>query len=111
MYSRFLYWMATGKRDVSDLQCPFKLVYKEHVERFVPRGSLRWAGDIELAILLARKKVQINTWAVTFIHKSGSKIRKSSIVHMAWETLITTLKYMFKKIDESTLHTEEAQSL
>ena len=95
LYVGFWYAVATGKR-VSDMQCPLKLIYRKHLGDLSTVINERWAGDIELAIRIAKKEVQIHTLPIEFIHKSGSKVSKLAILQMAWHTAKTSLIYLLK---------------
>ena len=49
-YVRWWYMFAKGKNDINDMQCPWKLFYKEDLQ--IPLLSERFAGDIEFACRL-----------------------------------------------------------
>jgi len=82
-YGLFWYWFATGRCDVSDLQCPMKLVYKSlmDVEKLCVE---RFAGDVELACIVGGEVMNV---PVEFMHKAGSRVRLSSVVEMGMETV------------------------
>lgn len=77
-YVRFLYKWATGKTDVDDMQCPFKL-FKKSTLKF-PLTENKFCGDIELASSIS---VPIGVHPVQFVHKDGGIIKLSSIIEMA----------------------------
>ena len=81
-YVLFMYWFATGKHDVDDMQAPFKLVYKSRISR--PMFVDRFAGDIELACALESK---IRNHPLQFVHRAGSKVSVAASWNMFWETL------------------------
>jgi dolichyl-phosphate beta-glucosyltransferase len=88
-YGLFWYWYATGRRDVSDLQCPFKLVYKSRMDV----GKLcveRFAGDIELACMVGGDVLNV---PVEFVHKAGSRVKASSLREMLVETVKVAVRY------------------
>lgn len=85
VYSRFWYWFATSHKDISDMQCPFKLIYRSKL-RLEDMIVERWSGDIELAYCYHGK---IQSFPVSsFTHKRGSKIPFTAIFTMAYETLV-----------------------
>lgn len=81
MYARALYTYATGRKDVDDMQAPWKLFHKSTLQ--FPLTVDRFAGDIELAAAIS---VPIRTQPLDFLHKRGSKVGVSSVVQMAAET-------------------------
>jgi glycosyltransferase involved in cell wall biosynthesis len=83
IYSRFWYWYATGKKDVDDMQCPWKLIWRSKIGRELREE--RFAGDIELAAVT--RGVIMNA-PVRFVHKAGSKIKAVSV----WDMAISTAK-------------------
>lgn len=81
MYCLSMYAYASGRRDVNDMQCPFKLFRKSDM-RF-PISTSRYAGDIELALSFDK---QISNLPVDFIHMRGSKVRMQDVVEMTKQT-------------------------
>ena len=81
-YVSFMYWFASGKRDIDDMQCPFKLIYKSRMVR--PLVAERFAGDIDLAYSL---KGNIYNHPVQFAHQAGSKVSFKTSWNMFWETI------------------------
>lgn len=83
-YARFWYWFAVSQRDVDDMQCPWKLIFKSKL-RLDCLVVERWAGDVELACFYSGK---IRNFPVHFCHKRGSKIPFTAVFSMAYETVI-----------------------
>jgi len=87
----FMYWFATGLRDVDDMQAPWKLIFKSKIQ-----GSLtidRFAGDVELACRLSCDKLN---HPLFFVHHGGSKVRLTTSLRMALDTIIVCLTHKFK---------------
>lgn len=82
-YVKMMYFLASGKTNVDDMQCPFKLFRRSCVLGVGDLEVSRWAGDIELA---CRLNTDIENVPVEFHHMRGSKVPMSAIVQMAWET-------------------------
>jgi dolichyl-phosphate beta-glucosyltransferase len=76
------YTYATGRRDVDDMQCPWKLFKKSNLI-----GELQevgFCGDLELACMLRGGIVNI---PVDFIHQRDSRVRPVSILQMFFDTV------------------------
>lgn len=82
-YAYFWYWYATGRRNVDDMQCPFKFFFKSKL----PLRSLsveRFAGDVELACAY---EGWIRNHPIKFVHKRGSKLPVKAVFQMGVETI------------------------
>lgn len=88
-YAGGWYWFATGWKDVYDMQCPFKLIFRSKMQKNVLVVE-RFAGDIEIACAV---KGKIVNWPVQFLHKRGSKVPFSAIFSMMWETVEVALRW------------------
>lgn len=84
VYARFWYWFATSQRDIGDMQCPWKLIFKSKL-RLDELVVERWAGDVELACLYSGR---IRSFPVHFCHKRDSKVPFTAIFSMAYETVV-----------------------
>lgn len=100
LYALFWYWYATGKRDVDDTQCPWKLIHKSNMNLTISVD--RWAGDIDLVCCLEGLK---SNWAVQFVHVRGSKVPFSAIFSMALETMQIAKKHrkIYKVLREENM--------
>jgi glycosyltransferase involved in cell wall biosynthesis len=87
-YSRMLFRWATGRLDVSDLQCPFKLVYKSRMLDVLEVE--RWSGDIELACAVQGEIVNVPIW---FTHMQGGNVRPKTVVQMFFETWMVAKRF------------------
>lgn len=103
VFVRCMYWWATGKRDVDDMQCPLKLIYKStmlecmEVERF--------AGDIELACMV---QGEITNVPVLFFHKAGGSVKAGTIIEMFMETVNVARR--FRRFRNGGLYSDVAGS-
>jgi dolichyl-phosphate beta-glucosyltransferase len=82
LFVKFMYWYATGRKDVNDMQCPWKLIFKSTLLDMM--RVERWSGDIELACCIQGK---ITNMPVHFIHMQGGTIKNSTIFSMFFETI------------------------
>jgi len=92
-YVLFWYWFATGRRNIHDMQCPFKLIYKSKIQ-----GRLyedRFAGDVELACKL---DCRIKNIPINFMHMAGSSIKFTTMFAMAHRTLDICTRYRYKGV-------------
>jgi glycosyltransferase involved in cell wall biosynthesis len=78
LYVLAMYKYATGRVDVSDMQCPFKLVWKSKMMESFDEN--RFCGDIELACCIQGK---IENRSVRFVHMTGSKVKTETIWEMS----------------------------
>lgn len=104
-FVRTCYRIATGKSDVDDMQCPFKLVFTEQFElnALQERG---FCGDVELAAAITEK---VYNHPVQFVHHEGGSIKVSTMVRMALETVHWT--WMTKKKKRDKNYTMETNKL
>jgi dolichyl-phosphate beta-glucosyltransferase len=90
-----LYLFAVGFRKSvfygCDMQCPFKLFNRNNIKYKL--NVNRWAGDIELACSMSRKGVKCVNTPINFIHMGGSKVKKSTMFSMLFDTLRVSLRY------------------
>ena len=93
VYASFWYWFATGRKNIDDMQCPLKLIYKSKID-LDELVVNRFSGDIELA---CNYKGRIVNYPVQFIHKAGSKLPFSAIFSMAIETVEVAMRYRRSK--------------
>lgn len=89
-YVKAAYWFATGRSDIDDMQCPFKLLRRDLLVIPPFPVSSRFAGDIELACCLRGEVVNV---PVQFIHKRGGVVRGGTVWRMAVETLRVAWAY------------------
>lgn len=82
MFVRVMYRYAGGKEDIDDMQCPWKLFWKEDVQ--LPLLSKRFAGDLEF---MCRLDAKVKNHPVLFIHKKGGAVRLETVWQMAVETV------------------------
>jgi len=92
-YVLLMYWFATKRTDVNDMQCPWKLVWKSQIHGEWLEEN-RFCGDLELACSI---KGRIENYPVQFIHMAGSKIKTETI----WEMFKGTWRVAkrFRKIE------------
>jgi len=77
VYVLGMYWFATGRKDIDDMQCPYKLIWGSTLlEMF---NEKRFCGDLELACCIQGK---IENRPVKFIHMRGSKVKTETIWEM-----------------------------
>ncbi|KAK9828116.1 hypothetical protein WJX81_006294 [Elliptochloris bilobata] len=79
---------------VKDTQCGFKLFTRAAARRLYPSQRLqRWCFDVELLLLAQALGVPVVETSVTWTEIPGSKIKVTSIIHMAWELAALLLAY------------------
>ena len=80
--------------EIRDTQCGFKLMTREAAQAIVPQQRLqRWAFDVELIKLAGMLGVRMREVQVVWTEIPGSKVRVSSIVHIAFELLLIKIGY------------------
>lgn len=80
--------------EIRDTQCGFKLMTRQAARAIVPQQRLqRWAFDVELVKLAGMLGVQMREVQVVWTEIPGSKVRVSSIVHIAFELLLIKVGY------------------
>lgn len=80
--------------EIRDTQCGFKLMTREAAQAIVPQQRLqRWAFDVELVKLAGMLGVRMCEVQVVWTEIPGSKVRVSSIVHIAFELLLIKIGY------------------
>jgi dolichyl-phosphate beta-glucosyltransferase len=79
---------------IQDTQCGFKLATRRAAAMLFSNQRLqRWCFDVELALLSSRLGVPLREVGVCWTEMPGSKIRVTSVVHMAWELCVLRLAY------------------
>jgi dolichyl-phosphate beta-glucosyltransferase len=85
--------MVVGN-EIRDTQCGFKLMTRKAAQMIVPQQRLqRWAFDVELVKLGSLLGVEMHEEQVVWTEIPGSKVRLSSIVHIAFELLLIKVGY------------------
>ncbi len=85
--------MVVGN-EIRDTQCGFKLMTRQAAQAIVPQQRLqRWAFDVELIKLAGELGVRLHEVQVVWTEISGSKVRASSILHIAFELLLIKVGY------------------
>jgi dolichyl-phosphate beta-glucosyltransferase len=81
---------------IRDTQCGFKLFTRGAARLLFPNQRLqRWAFDVELVRLAQTFKVPIAEVQVAWTEIPGSKVRLTSIVHIAFELAMVGIGYNF----------------
>ena len=79
---------------IRDTQCGFKLFTRATARLLFPNQRLqRWAFDVELVRLAQVFGVPMAEVQVTWTEIPGSKVRVTSIVHIAFELVLVALGY------------------
>jgi dolichyl-phosphate beta-glucosyltransferase len=79
---------------IRDTQCGFKLATRRAAASLFANQRLqRWCFDVELALLASRLGVPLREVGVCWTEMPGSKIRPTSVLHMAFELLVLRLAY------------------
>jgi dolichyl-phosphate beta-glucosyltransferase len=79
---------------IRDTQCGFKLATRRAAASLFSNQRLqRWCFDVELALLASRLGVPLREVGVCWTEMPGSKIRPTSVLHMAWELCVLRLAY------------------
>jgi dolichyl-phosphate beta-glucosyltransferase len=79
---------------IRDTQCGFKLATRRAAAMLFSNQRLqRWCFDVELALLASRLGVPLREVGVCWTEMPGSKVRVTSVVHMAWELCVLRLAY------------------
>ena len=72
-FNLILYLLFSIK--IKDTQCGFKLLNKSYAKSvFKKINSYRFSFDVELVLLLNKKKIKINELPTNWVHKTGSKL-------------------------------------
>lgn len=89
----FLVTLVVGPA-IRDTQCGFKLFTRPAARALFPNQRLqRWAFDVELVRLAADLKVPTAEVAVAWAEIPGSKVRVTSVAHMAFELAAVAVGY------------------
>ena len=79
---------------IRDTQCGFKLFSRRAARLIFPNQRLRrWCFDVEVLALARALGVATAETPVAWVEIAGSKIRPSSILHMAFELALVKLAY------------------
>lgn len=79
---------------VRDTQCGFKLMTRKAAQMIVPQQRLqRWAFDVELIKIAQTLHVPMHEVQVVWTEIPGSKVRLSSIAHIAFELAMIKAGY------------------
>jgi len=79
---------------IRDTQCGFKLMTRPAAQLIIPNQRLqRWAFDVELVYLAQVLKVPMAEVQVAWTEIPGSKVRITSIVHIAFELAMVRFGY------------------
>lgn len=79
---------------IRDTQCGFKLMTRKAAQMIVPQQRLqRWAFDVELVKLAQTLQVPMSEEQVVWTEIPGSKVRITSIAHIAFELALIKLGY------------------
>lgn len=79
---------------IRDTQCGFKLFTRAAAQRLYGNQRLqRWCFDVELVLLAQQLKIPMAEVQVTWTEIPGSKIRLTSMVHMALELFLLKAGY------------------
>jgi len=84
---------------VKDTQCGFKMFTRRAAASIYSNQRLqRWCFDVELIYLAQRLGVPITEVQVNWTEMPGSKIRFTSIIHMAFELLTLKVAYQLLRV-------------
>ncbi|KIY96096.1 dolichyl-phosphatebeta-glucosyltransferase, partial [Monoraphidium neglectum] len=84
---------------VNDTQCGFKMFTRRAAAVIFSNQRLqRWCFDVELIYIAQRLGVPISEVQVKWTEMPGSKIRFTSILHMAWELATLKLCYQWLRL-------------
>lgn len=84
---------------IRDTQCGFKLMTRSAAQLLLSNTRLqRWCFDVELIYLARELKIPIVEVPVDWTEIPGSKIKATSIVHMAWELLAILIGYKWSNL-------------
>jgi glycosyltransferase involved in cell wall biosynthesis len=86
IYVLTMYFLASGRLDVSDMQCPWKLVPRSIYSKLTVD---RFAGDLEVALYSDK----ISNLPIEFTHAQGSSISLGSAFEMAKDVLVVAWRY------------------
>lgn len=79
---------------IHDTQCGFKLMTRSTAQVLFANTRLqRWCFDVELIFLAQRLHVPVCEIPIDWTEVPGSKLKITSIVHMAWELLALLIGY------------------
>mmetsp|Transcript_22815 Transcript_22815/g.58481 ORF Transcript_22815/g.58481 Transcript_22815/m.58481 type:complete len:339 (-) Transcript_22815:91-1107(-) len=91
--------LVAGPLSPKDTQCGFKLFTRRAAQVLVPNQRLqRWCFDVELTLLAQALSVPIEEVGVNWTEIPGSKIRVTSIMHMALELAGLQLAYKWMNL-------------
>eukprot|EP00877_Chromochloris_zofingiensis_P010328 jgi/Chrzof1/5549/Cz16g07060.t1 len=84
---------------VKDTQCGFKLFTRRAAAVLYSNQRLqRWCFDVELIYLASRLGIPIKEMHVNWTEMPGSKIKFTSIIHMAFELVTLKLAYQWLRV-------------
>ncbi|WIA10119.1 hypothetical protein OEZ85_010326 [Tetradesmus obliquus] len=94
---------------VADTQCGFKMFTRRAAAVLYTNQRLqRWCFDVELLFLAQRLGVPVKEVQVQWVEMPGSKIRFTSILHMAFELVSLKLAYqwlgLWRVAEETAAH-------
>eukprot|EP01024_Parvocaulis_polyphysoides_P070489 TRINITY_DN869_c1_g2_i3.p1 TRINITY_DN869_c1_g2~~TRINITY_DN869_c1_g2_i3.p1 ORF type:complete len:322 (-),score=46.28 TRINITY_DN869_c1_g2_i3:377-1342(-) len=88
-----LVMMVVGKK-IRDTQCGFKLYERWAIQQIFPNLRLqRWCQDVEIIYVAQQLGISMREVKVNWTEIPGSKIRATSIVHMALEIVGVKVAY------------------
>jgi dolichyl-phosphate beta-glucosyltransferase len=83
---------------IRDTQCGFKLMTRKAAQMIVPQQRLqRWAFDVELVKIAQTLQVPMKEEQVVWTEIPGSKVRLTSIAHIAFELALIKCGYDITK--------------
>ena len=95
MHGFHLLVVLVAGNQIADTQCGFKLFSRDAARAiFVNQKLQRWCFDVELIHLATRLQIPVKEVAVRWTEIAGSKIRATSIFHMAYEILLLLVGYI-----------------
>eukprot|EP01025_Chloroclados_australasicus_P027136 TRINITY_DN2693_c0_g1_i2.p2 TRINITY_DN2693_c0_g1~~TRINITY_DN2693_c0_g1_i2.p2 ORF type:complete len:328 (-),score=41.97 TRINITY_DN2693_c0_g1_i2:381-1364(-) len=91
--------MSVVGNEILDSQCGFKLYTREAVAEIFPNIRLqRWCQDVEIIYVAQQLGIAMKEVAVNWTEMPGSKIKFTSILHMALEIVGLKVAYSWLKL-------------
>jgi dolichyl-phosphate beta-glucosyltransferase len=87
---------------LSDTQCGFKVFHRSYSKKIFKKiSSYRFAFDVELTILLKKKKIKIEELPLKWTHKEGSKLSfMKDVPRMIIDIFLIKIRYFKKQLQK-----------
>ena len=90
-----LFVLALFNVKISDTQCGFKVFHSNYIKKIFKKIKMKgYVYDVEVALALKKRGIQIVELTLTWIHKEGSKVNLiSDSVRFFFDLIILKIRY------------------